>query len=452
MTIAGNVSRGIQRSRNGGYLIVMFVVIVAFVGVVASMQVLVLTSVATTSRAYDTYRQGATESVRLERVVAETILDARQIAVSVSTTPLAEALNVHLRQLTNGDPAITATVIPSSLPSTVGFPNATAVPDALSSVSADLQPYLTPELALLVGPRVAAYPEATFEFASERTVLDATRTYRTQVKARLMAVPLTRFPIAAYDLPVEIGRTDAAPVIAPSPDSPRGLVPSRDAAFVPDLQAQKGVLPYHYRRRATLAAAYQYLFSQLFVDRVAEYAGITHFHDLDAASGTATLAGMSTAGLVTSWDLALAGSGTYGTVTLIKDAAVVFTEEIGKTIRLSDSVGSTATSPLFLLILGPADSGTGPLTVELTTIARPIVIVGYNIRVIAGAGTALNGALFLDPTSTMNPDGPITVGHLSYWSGSTGIPEHAVTSAPLPSAIEAIAPRVVYVATNTVRL
>jgi hypothetical protein len=44
---------------------VLFVIILAFVGVATAMQVLVLTSVGTTARAYDSYRQSATEGARL---------------------------------------------------------------------------------------------------------------------------------------------------------------------------------------------------------------------------------------------------------------------------------------------------------------------------------------------------------------------------------------------------
>ena len=449
------VSRRMQagRGRTRGYLIVMFVVIVAFVGVLASMQVLVLTSVATTSRAYDAYRQGATELVRLERVVTETLLDLRQVsAAGTSNKQLADALDFHLHELAGVGAAVTVTSAPSSLPAVVLFPDSTAAEGPLGPVASDLQPFLTPELSALMGPHVWSSEPIAFELASERIVLDVKRTYRIHVEARLISVPLTRYATVAYDLPAEIGKTDAAPPTGPASLLPSGLVPSRDPAFVDVLQAQRGILPYCYRHRAIVAAAYQYIFSQAYIDRVAEYAGITHYRDIDALGGTALLAGLSVIGANTDWDLGAAGDGTFGTITLNKNAAVIFTEQPGKTVRLHDSIGATNAPALLVLLLGPSDPSVGPLTVDVESIARPTVIIGYNVRVAAAAGVTLNGALFLDQASTIAAAGPITAGHLSYWAGATTISGQAVLAGPMPAAAEEIAPRAVFVATNANRL
>ncbi len=439
-------------SGSRGYLIVLFVVIVAFVGIAAAMQVLILTSVGTTSRAYDSYRQGATEMARLERVVGEALLDVCQISVARSVQPLAQTLDARLSQLCTGGASVIVATAPASLPAITTFPSSAAVTDPLVEIPADMRALLSAQTAWVAGPRLATYPEIDFEFTSTRSVLDVARTYKTQVKARLFAAPLTRFPIAAYELPAEIGTPLAIGHPAPPSALPAGLVPSRDPAFITDLQAHADVLPYHYRQRATLAAAYQYLFSQAFVDRVAEYAGITHYHNLDAGGATASLNGMTAAGAVTNWDLGVAGSGTYGTITMSKDAAVVFTEQGGQTLRLYDSAGNASAPALLILALGPSDTNNGSLTLELATIARPVVVIGYNVRVTASAGAAVNGALFLDPFSSMEPTSPITIGHLSYWAGSATIPENAVAAGPLSAPAEAIAPRVVFVTTRGTRI
>lgn len=445
-------SVGRRRSHERGYLIVLFVIIVAFVGIAAAMQVLVLTSVAATSRAYDSYRQGTTELARLEHAVTETLMDERQISIPTEPAPLADALGQNLTVLAATE-TVSVTSIPANVPVVNTYPGSGTPPDDLSAPPADLQPYLTPELAALSGPRVAVYPELTFLFASHRTVLDATRSYPIEVRARLIAVPLTRYPIAAYELPADIGSEAGTVTIGVASAQPAGIVPGRDAAFVRGLQAMSGVLPYHYRRRAALAAAYQYVFSQPFIDRVAEYAGITHFCDLGASTGTAVLAGMSKSGTTATWDLSAAGNGTYNTITLANDATVVFTEAGGYTLRLIDSAGQASTSPLFLLILGPANAALGPLNLEFTTVARPVVIVGYNVRVTAPAATALNGAVFLDPASAVAPSATITVGHFSYWAGSSAIPAGEVTATGVvPAAAEIMAPRVVYAATTAARL
>lgn len=448
MTRVARVDRG-QR----GYLLVLFVVIIAFVGVAAAMQVLVLTSVGTTSRAYDSYRQGATEAVRLRRAVAEALLAHAQISVGRCDEPLGQTLARELAQLSPDATTVTPTLVPDTLPVPSTFPDPLSAPDPLSPTAPEVTTLLTPELARLVGPRAASYPALTFEFASERRVLGAARTYRSRVTAHLLAVPLTRFAVAAYELPADIGAA-AAGTSTPGPVSslPGGLVPARDAAFIRDLQAAPGVLPYGYRHRAVQAAAYQYVFSPAFIDRLAEYAGITHFHRLDTPGSTAVLAGMTAAGPVATFDVGIAGTGSFGPVTMARDAVVVFTEKAGHTLRLKDSTGTDQAGGLFLLLLGPSDTATAPLTLELSSIARPVVIVACHVRITAPAGVAVNGAVLLDPTSSMAPAGPITVGHLSYWAGSCGIPANAVVATAMPPAAEALAPRVVYVATAAERL
>ncbi|HVU32639.1 MAG TPA: hypothetical protein VHE61_04345 [Opitutaceae bacterium] len=450
------MNRNRDRSRRAppqrAYVLVLMVLILVFVGVVAAMQVLILTSVGTTSRAFDSYRQGVAEQIRLERVVTEAVMDQRQISAAEPTSTLSSAVADRLAQLTAESGAVVPTLIPGQLPSVNVFPAVTGTADPLTITPTDLAAYLSPELSVLLGPRVAAYPEAVFEFASRRTVLDATRTYRTQVRARMIAVPLTRFAIMAYDLPAELAATTAVVGSGPVLTSPAGLVPSRDAAFIGDLRSQDGTLPYHYRRRAALACAYQYVFSQKFVDLVAEYAGITHFCDLGAAAGTAVLEGMTRSGGLANWDLSRAGGGSFGGVTMIRDASVVFTEAPGSSLRLSDSDPGAGAFPIIILLLGPSDTAKGPLNLSLGSITRPVVIIGYNVRMAVDSGAIINGALFLDPASSLTASGPVRVGHLSYWAGSTNVIPTGLACGDMPSQAEALAPRVMYVATIATRL
>lgn len=433
--------------RAGGYVIVLFVVILAFVGVMASMQVLILTSVATTSRAFDAYQQGAVEQMRLQRAVAETLYAQRQIAVTPPTRTLASELDARLAELSAGGATLSVEQKPASLPPIVRYPDALGEPEPLGPVPDDLRPFLTPELERLCGPALSAFPETEFTFSSRRKVLDSERVYRTRVAARLVTVPLTRFPIAAYDLPSEIGQAGGPVPPTAASDLPAGLVPGRDRAFVADLQAQPGTLPYHYRHRAALAAAYQSLFSQAFVDRVAESAGITHFHRLGGGTATALLAGMTFSGATTGWDLGVACTGTFGTVAQVRNVAVVYADGAGKTLRLHDSGGGSTQPALLLVVAGPANRSLGPLVVEVSTIMRPVVMIGYNVRLSVAADTAINGAIFLAPDSSMVAGGKFSVGHLSYWAGSTGVPEGVAVPGPLPAAARHIAPRVAYVAT-----
>jgi hypothetical protein len=161
---------------------------------------------------------------------------------------------------------------------------------------------------------------------------------------------------------------------------------------------------------------------------------------------------MTRGGPTTTWDIGSAGGGTYGTITMVSEAAVIFTEEAGRTIQLRDSSGTSSASAMLVLVLGPANSLTGPLVVDVGTISRPVVLIGYNVRIVPQPGAALNGALLLDPTSSIAPNEPLTVGHLSYWAGTSAIPVGSIVTGPMPAAAEVIAPRVVYVATQVSRL
>lgn len=440
-----------RSSRQGGYLVILFVLILAFVGVAAAMQVLVLTSVATTSRAFDTYQQTMAERRRFERVVVEALFDQRQVSVATPSASLAEAVNAKLALLASTGATVSVTQVPAALPSIEMFPTVGATPDPLVEFPDDVRALFTPELAQLCGQRGVAYSPAAVSFASERTVLDAKRRYGTEVTAQLVAVPLTHFPIAAYELPADIGKATAVASSGPTSTLAAGLVPARDPAFIADLQAHADVLPYHYRHRAALAGAYQYVFSQAYADRVAEYAGVTHYCDLDATD-TAALAGMSRVGDTATWDLGIAGVGTYQSISATNNAAVVFANTTGKTLRLVDSVGNTASAPLLLLILGPANASLAAMELDLTSIARPVVIVAEHVRVVAASGTAINGALLLDPECSLAPGPTVSVGHLSYWAGSTAIPATSIATNAMPATAEEIAPRAVFVAARSASL
>ncbi|PTX98479.1 hypothetical protein [Opitutus sp. ER46] len=444
----GASSRVRPRRGHGGYLVILVLVILAFVGVAAAMQALVLTSVGTTSRAFDGYRQGTAERLRLERAVTEAVLDAVTGDHAHASVILPNALETRLAQLGDASSKLSITETPP-LPAVVAFPTPFASPDELSLVTEELRPCLTPELSRLIGPRVAAYPPARFVFVSERQALETRCSYDIAVFARLLAAPLTRFPIAAYDLPDEIGATTGAQGPISTSAFPAGLVPGRDPNFVSALQAQPGLLPYHYRHRAALASAYQRLFSARFLDRAAEYAGITHFHDLEATAETAELAGLSKTGATARWDLGAAGPGTYGAITATRDAAVLFSRTGATTLELSDSGAQPAAPAILVVLAGPKEPAAAPLQVALGSITRPVVIVGFHVQFTTAAETVVQGALLLDPASSLTLGGRLTVGHLSYWAGSTRVAAVDINPGAMPAAAERIAPRAVYVATSS---
>ena len=439
-----------------GYITLLVFVILVFFATIAGMHMLMCIGVGQTARAYDAYRQGFAEATRLERAVNESCLMLRGMNYASSNRTTAEEVAAQLAALDAGGTAITVNSVPATLPAPVSFPDVTAAPDPLGAPSAALQCMAPAALSQLLGPRVAEYPVQEFRFTSRRTVLDQAYDYSWLVQAQLVAVPMTRYSVVAYELPSEIGAATAgAGGSAPVPTAPPGLAPGSDPASLPDLQAAAGTMPYYFRRRAILAAAYQYLYSQCYLDRVAEYVGITHYHDLDAAANaTAQLDGLARAGNGANFDLGLAGGGQYATIRYTKDAVVVFTRQAGKTVTLSDSVGNGSAAPMLVVLAGPPPPA-APLAVNFAgSIQRPVVLVGYNIRVTAAPNVGLAGALFLDPMSSVAVGtGPLHVAHLSYSLRAGGVPAGTVQAgAPLPHSAEILAPRVIYVATTQQRI
>ena len=455
-SLQSRTARPVRYVDRRGYITLLVFVILVFFATIAGMHMLLCIGVGQTARAYDTYRQGFAEATRLERAVNESCLMLRGVNYASSARTMAEEVAAQLAALDAGGTAITVNSVPAALPAPVSFPDVTAVPDPLGAPSAILQSMAPAELSRLLGPRVAEYPVQEFRFTSRRTVLDQAYNYGWLIQAQLVAVPMTRYAVVAYELPDEIGATTAgAGGSAPTPTAPIGLAPGSDPASLPALQAAAGTMPYHFRRRAIQAAAYQYLFSQRFLDRVAEYVGITHYHDLDAAANaTAQLDGLVRMGNGADFDLGLAGGGQYATIRYTKDAVVVFTRQAGKTVNLSDSVGNGSAAPMLVVLAGPP-APAAPLTVNFAgSIQRPVVLVGYNIRVTAAPNVGFAGALFLDPLSSVaSGTGPLLAGHLSYSHRAGGVPAGAVQAgAALPLSAEALAPRVIYVATTQQRL
>lgn len=98
--------------------------------------------------------------------------------------------------------------------------------------------------------------------------------------------------------------------------------------------------------------------------------------------------------------------------------------------------------------MGPAPGG---LTLDLGTVARPVILVGFNVNVLADAGASWNGALFLDPGSRLEDRGlaPLHVAHLSYAAASAAISANAVVAdLGAPAALEALGPSVRHVCTE----
>jgi hypothetical protein len=306
----------------------------------------------------------------------------------------------------------------------------------------------------MLGNRVIEYSAHAFHFELKRDVLGREQSKIVPLELRLVTVPLTRFPVVAYELPNEIATAvDELFEDQPKSNAPLGRAPARDRARNASLHASAETLPYHYRRRASLAMAYQDLFSQSFLNRAVAFAGSTHSHDLDVeASQTAALAGLVRDASGASLDLGLAGSGDYGGVQADKALIFTVTRSPGRRIRLFDSVGTSNAAPLVLVLMGSSGAA---LTVQVGSVQRPVVLIGFNVQLEAAPGALWKGAVFLDRTSSFvaGLNGPLRLGHLSYAAGSRRVSAQAVlVDQALPETLEAVSPQVHYAAVNRISL
>jgi hypothetical protein len=405
-------------------------------------------SVGNTARALDLAQQNLTMNSQLEQLTAEAALNIRCAGYQPSTLSYQDAIHNLAALISPSDAIVSISSAPSTVPMLHWYPVLGGTPETLGAPSADLMQMATPELRELLGVNVAESTTFDVTYRTSREVRGANIDYDTTVACRLVAAPLSRYRIAGYDIPADIATTAAAvgwPSGYGSADRmPRGLVPGRDPAALTVTSPSR---PGYYRRRALLAEAYQYVFSQRYYDRVADYAGTTHFYNVDGSAANPLLTGGSGASGIYSLDVGLFGQGQQGSLTRSSSAAVFYSTMAGSKLILTDSVGSG--SAVFLLITGPASAASGQIDLEISgSIGRPIVIVAANANVTAGPGTVVNGALFLDPQCRVSAgNGPITIGHVSYWLGSMAVNTNAFRPGTMPAAAAALSPRVIYAAT-----
>jgi hypothetical protein len=432
---------------SAGLALVFLVAVV--MGSMLMLHTAAVISVGNTARALDLAQQNLTMNTQLEQLTAEATLAIRCAGYQPSTLLFHDVVHDLAALIPPSGATVAISSVPGTVPTLHWYPLVGGTPEVLGVPSSDLLQMATPELRELIGGAVAESTTFDTTYRTSREVRGASIDYDTTVSCRLVAVPLSRYRIAGYDIPGDIGATAATvgwpPGFVATDLMPRGLVPARDPAALSDL-ATRPNRPGHYRRRALLAEAYQYVFSQRYYDRVADYAGATHFYNVDGSVANPTLTGGSVASGVYSLDVGLFGQGQLGSLTQTSSAVVFYSTTAGSKLILSDSVGSG--SAVFILVLGPASATFGQIELEISgAIGRPIVIVAANANVKAGLGAVVNGALFLDPLCRVSAgNGPVTIGHVSYWLGSTTVNTNAFRPGTMPAAAAALSPRVVYAA------
>lgn len=434
--------------KRGSAVVALMLVALIILGSMLMLHTSAVLTIGGTSRALEIARQNSATAVRLERTTRE----AAQSVFGQSPTAPERGFQDELRSMVESLPlgsvelssieVVGAPIVPR------GFPHPAGEPAPLHPRSDPLELLCTPELMAYAGPRVAESDNFEVRYRFKRPAVKSSQTYSLGVKCRLVAVPLSRFGVMPYDLPDEIGREVSAGISSVEGTAaalgPRGLVPARDSANVPDL-ATGAKRPGYFRYAAALSETYQYIFSKTYLQSATDYAGATHFVQIGAGSANPSLNGGSEVGKTYTLDVGSFGDGALGAKTATKDLAVFYATSDGCTLVLTDSGGGT--SPILLVIAGPASSAVGPLTLQLpNSLQRPIVLVCYNTQVNAPADCQVNGALVLDRDCAVSAIGPITVGHASYWAGSSISPNTFRVGA-MPLSAENLMPRAIYVAT-----
>lgn len=446
-----------QRRGAAAYVGLMLIA-VTLLGGMLSLNTAALVSLGAASRAFELARQDRIVAARLERMTREAAQAAFGTGTAVQRPSLGDELRASVDRFGFGDVGITRVEVRSTPPQPAWFPVFSESLPALGAPSRQLMAIATPQLRQWMGNDIAESQTFTAHFVATRKGFVREQRYAVDVDCRLVAVPLTRFGCVPYDLPQEIGEWEGTPRwpagIPCDALSPLGLVPSRDSAdiarwdrsssVVPEEQA---VRPLHFRYASLLLEAYQHVFSSPYLQRVADYAGGTHFISLGGASVNPMLAGGREIAGGYELDVGEFGAGTLGGNTDTRNAVVFCASAAAQRLTLSDSGGSS--EALVVVALGPSDAALGPLVVELKSdLTRPLVLIGCKVQLLAPAGARLNGALLLDPECSVSAaGGQLQVGHVSFWAGGSIQPE-VFRLGPMPAAAAALSPRVVYVATS----
>ncbi len=438
------------RKAQSGFLVVLVLAILGLFGALGALQVLIHASAGLSSRALEHRRQRLTITLRAQRVLGEALLSLREVG-SNRTDALEPVVAEKIAELDTGHAKLLVESCPAVIPMPVAFPNLNQEFDPLLAPSAQMLGLASPELRGLMGSRVAEYAAGRTIFTCETPVMGRTLRISLAFEGHLIAVPLTRVAKMAYELPGELGalpEADASVQVSGS----LGLVPSRDAASIGSTQAVSDALPYHFRRKASIAAAYEYLFSQSSVERLALYAGPAHILDLDQEpTDIPRLDGYSRTAEVVELDLGVMGRGRWGSIDCVKPVVMVSSGKEGIVLKLRDSAPAVQRQPMVLVLMGTAKT---PFLVEISSVSRPVILLGFNLLLRATAETNWSGALFLDPRCSLSVgQGVVHVAHFSYAAGATQVAASSVVAdLPLNSALEQMAPRVIHAAVAPVVL
>ena len=421
-------------------------------------------AVSATSDAYDAFSSQVVEKNGLSQAVKESILAIGETAIANSGSTLQQEIQNRLSSMSFGsnvtvsiDTALPVPSVPANAFYPFGTPPGSSQPSYFSA-SACTRPVagmggLFTSLCMLGPSADLGRLTVTFDRTNSASPEDA-RTY--VVNADLFSVPLTNVDVIAYGLPITGSIPSAAPAVPPGffGDGVSCLVttsnnPANDSTAYPDLFASSGGerLPYQYRNAVSFSwNAYEYLWSPTYQN---------------ALLGAALIAPNAIYNFSTSFDPSnlqpfpgITVSPTGASVTV--DCSAV----TGSIVALVDPngtgsvtiTGSPAPGSPFILLVRNTSGVRTPVTFTGSN-SRPAIFYLENSSVQFSGAPQIEGALFLDPTTTAS--GNVTwFGHFSFYGPASPLGTLGITMADTPavkSALAPLAPRVLLVSTNATR-
>jgi hypothetical protein len=410
--------------------------IVAFFGVLGGLQSLTMISLCGNSRGLDTGVERLLLERQLQVAVEETILQQWERRHE-TPPPFREVLSGNLERLSCPGVVLTPELSPEAPQFLPDFLEGGASLSFAPPTEA-LLARCGPELRALCGVLVAEDPGRKLAVQAEGMPWAVSSSESLKVEYSVFRVPLSALGDLAYDLPDELGKSVAG---SASLSVTGGLARERDPARREDLTGPGTGLPFHFRRRASLAASYARLFSKDSVESLARLAGPCLMHRLDLPErDTAQCVGLSRTPDGGSLDLAVAGQGGFGGRTSTGSLLVVASAKPGQLLRLYDS-GSLVSSPLVVLVVG-----TGSLRLQLASCQRPVLLIASKVELLSEGG-AWAGGLILGPGCRVLPgSGRLELSHFSHHAGDGAVFDSWFkVSLPVDPQLAGLSPSVVFV-------
>lgn len=442
-------------SKQRGVLTLYALFIIISIVIVLVALLAISRNVAVLSSSVDSTRQMSVEKRILEDVVWRAVMSKIGVAGENNTDPINDTIDSFLTHLNAGaGVTITRSATSPALPTCNMFPASGVVSSSVPTLANYPLKYQT---SSLIASRAALLTASPLAWRFTRAVSNTTENRAYTVEANVWSVPLFNWPLIAYGLPATKGSA-GVPKLAPTSAWATKLVSSVTSngstplivttlkpgtsgdptAFATLYRTPKTgeneILPRYYQNLTAIAwDAWEYIWGK-YQTQLAGYASSSGtYFDLRNPPATAPT-GLTLSGSTLTVDLALVSS----------KALTVVDATGGAVVNLK---GNSASA----IVLQVINRGSTKCTINVpSTATRPTALYAVNSNVVL-ASASFNGAVFLDPTSTISGTGTVR-GMLAYYANTPQSSASSINLLPPDSALQttldAIVPRAVVVSTK----